>query len=80
MLHQLTNLHTQPITEKKQKRPYSVNFPIFGEIKYKISTPKLPRSSTKQNQLKTMQLLFPPNGSNMSVTSDRIEIYFRLIY
>lgn len=38
MLHQLTNLHTQPITEKKQKRPYSVNFPIFGEIKYKIWT------------------------------------------
>lgn len=27
-----------------------------------------------------MQLLFPPNETNMSVTSDRIEIYFRLIY
>lgn len=38
MLHQLTNLHTQPITEKKQKRPYSVNFPILGGIKYKIYT------------------------------------------
>lgn len=79
MLQQLTN-HTQPITEKKQKRPYSVNFPILGEIKYKIWTQNSHDQAQNKTSWKSMQLLFLPNETNMRGTSDQIEIYFRLIY
>lgn len=58
MLHQLTNLHTQPITEKKQKRPYSVNFPILGGIKYKFA-PKTPTIKRKTKPAENYATIIP---------------------